>query len=69
MSTLIAKIDRFVRWFFNVSPMWMSIEPRPQRRRAGTDSRAARPASPKQRREPRSPRKAKASPTERKEGA
>jgi hypothetical protein len=30
MSMLAAQIDRFVRWFFNVSPTTTSIEPRLQ---------------------------------------
>ncbi len=50
MSTLAAKIDRFVRWFFNVSTT--SVEPRPPRRRTPS-SRQARPASPKDRRDAR----------------
>ncbi|HEY5325251.1 MAG TPA: hypothetical protein VIK58_20665 [Caldimonas sp.] len=53
MSTLAAKIDRFVRWFFNVSPTTTAIEPRLPRRRASTSSRPARPASPKDRRDAR----------------
>jgi hypothetical protein len=52
MSTVAAKIDRFVRWFFNVSPTKTEIEPRP-RRRASSSSRQARPASPKDRRDAR----------------
>ena len=53
MSTVAAKIDRFVRWFFNVSPTTTEIEPRPPRRRASSSSRHARPASPKDRRDAR----------------
>jgi hypothetical protein len=68
MSTLIAKIDRFVRWFFNVSPTSMAIEPQPQRRRARTAKRSVRPASSKERREPRSTRKATVSQSDKKEG-
>ena len=53
MSTLAAKIDRFVRWFFNVSPTTTAIETRPPRRRASASSRRSRPASPKDRRDAR----------------
>ena len=54
MSTFAAKIDRFVRWFFNVSPTTTSIEPRPPRRRASSSSsRRSRSASPKDRRDAR----------------
>ena len=67
MSTLITKIDRFVRWFFNVSPTSMAIEPQPHRRRARSAKRSARPASPKERREPRSSPNAKVSQVDRKE--
>jgi hypothetical protein len=67
MSTLISNIDHFVRWFFNVSPTSMVIEPQSQRRRVRTVKRGARPASPKERREPRSRRKATASQVDRKE--
>ena len=58
MSTLMTHIDRFVRWFFNVSPTSMVIEPPTRPRRGRTMTRSARPASPKERREPRSRRKA-----------
>lgn len=58
MSTLAAKIDRFVRWFFNVSPDTTEIEPRPPRRRAASTSRRARAASPADRRGKRTPRSA-----------
>ena len=55
MSLIAAKIDRFVRWFFNVSPLTTSIEPQPQppkRRAASTSaSRRVRAASPKDRRD------------------
>jgi hypothetical protein len=57
MSPFVAHIDRFVRWFFNVSPLTMSIEPQqepePPRRRAASSSpsRRARSASPKDRRD------------------
>ena len=57
MSPFVAHIDRFVRWFFNVSPLTMSIEPQPEpeppRRRAASSSppRRARLASPTDRRE------------------
>ena len=47
MSTFAAKIDRFVRWFFNVSPTTTSIEPRPPRRRASSSPRRTRSASPR----------------------
>ena len=53
MSTLAAKIDRFVRWFFNVSPTTTMIEPQPPRRRAASAARRTRPASPKDRRDAR----------------
>ena len=64
MSTFVAKIDRFVRWFFNVSPLTTAIEPAPEperpKRRAA--SRRARSASPTDRRDRpadrRAPRKA-----------
>jgi hypothetical protein len=69
MSTFTARIDRFVRWFFNVSPTTMSIEPQPPRRRAATAQRASRPASPKERREPRTARKAKVSRSDKKGSA
>ena len=52
MSTLAARIDRFVRWFFNVSPETTEIEPQP-RRRAASSSRHTRAASPKDRRDAR----------------
>ena len=65
--SFVAKIDRFVRWFFNVSPLTTSIEPLPQppkRRASSSASRRARSASPKERRDrpaerrdPREPRK------------
>jgi hypothetical protein len=48
-----AKLDRFVRWFFNVSPTMTEIEPQPPRRRAASSPRRARPASPKDRRDAR----------------
>lgn len=56
MSPFVAQIDRFVRWFFNVSPLTTSIEPqppieRPKRRAASSASRRARAASPKDRRD------------------
>ena len=55
MSLIAAKIDRFVRWFFNVSPLTTSIEPQPQppKRRAASSSasRRVRAASPKDRRD------------------
>jgi hypothetical protein len=53
MSPFAAKIDRFVRWFFNVSPTTTEIEPQPPRRRAPASPRRARPASPKDRRDAR----------------
>jgi len=53
MSTLAAKIDHFVRWFFNVSPETTEIEPQPPRRRPGTSPRHGRAASPKDRRDAR----------------
>ena len=53
MSPFAAKIDRFVRWFFNVSPTTTEIEPQPPRRRAAASPRRARPASPKDRRDAR----------------
>ena len=53
MSTFAAKIDRFVRWFFNVSPTTTLIEPRPPRRRASSLPRRSRSASPKDRRDAR----------------
>ena len=51
--SFVAKLDRFVRWFFNVSPLTTSIEPqpRPPKRRASSASRRARAASPKVRRD------------------
>ena len=48
-----AKLDRFVRWFFNVSPTTTAIEPQPPRRRAASSPRRARAASPKDRRDAR----------------
>ena len=57
MSPFLVQIDRFVRWFFNVSPLTTSIEPQPEpersKRRSSSPSPAgrARPASPKERRE------------------
>ena len=59
MSPFAARIDRFVRWFFDVSPLTTSIEPPPEpepeppkRRAASTPaSRRARCASPKDRRD------------------
>jgi len=70
MSTLAAKIDRFVRWFFNVSPTTTAIEPRPPRRRSALACRHARPASPKDRRDARPGRSTKAAPaSHRQEGA
>ena len=48
-----AKLDRFVRWFFNVSPETTVIEPQPPRRRAASAPRRSRPASPKDRRDAR----------------
>ena len=53
MSTLAARIDRFVRWFFNVSPETTEIAPQPPRRRTAAPPRHARPASPKDRRDAR----------------
>ncbi|MEO5882196.1 MAG: hypothetical protein ABIQ06_07250 [Caldimonas sp.] len=32
MSDFAARIDRFVRWFFNVSPMEVLVEPQTSRR-------------------------------------
>ncbi|MCE9661658.1 MAG: hypothetical protein K8R60_24285 [Burkholderiales bacterium] len=58
MSTLTDRIDHFVRWFFDVSPTSMTPETAPQRYRTATTKRAARPASPKERREPRNGRRA-----------
>jgi hypothetical protein len=57
MSPFAARIDRFVRWFFNVSPLTTSIEPQPQRERpkrrvaSSSASRRARSASPADRRD------------------
>ena len=68
MSTLAAKIDRFVRWFFNVSPT-TAIEPRPPRRRSASSSRHPRPASPKDRRDGRPVRSPKAARSTDREGA
>ena len=53
MSTLAARIDRFVRWCFNVSPETTEIEPQPPRRRTASSPRHARAASPKDRRDAR----------------
>jgi hypothetical protein len=53
MPKFAARIDRFVRWFFNVSPTTTAIETRPPRRRASASSRRSRPASPKDRRDAR----------------
>lgn len=53
MSDFTAKIDRFVRWFFNVSPTTTMIEPQAPKRRAASSSHRARPASPKGRRDAR----------------
>jgi len=52
MPNFAAGIDRFVRWFFNVSPTTAS-ETRPPRRRASASSRRSRAASPKDRRDAR----------------
>jgi len=69
MSKLAAKIDRFVRWFFNVSPTTDAIEPRPAKRRAACSRRRVRAASPTDRRDARQARSSHpARPTER-EGA
>lgn len=56
MSTITEKIDRFVRWFFDVSPT--SIETRSSLRPACAPG-SARPSSPRERREPRTARMAK----------
>ena len=69
MSTLAATIDRFVRWFFNVSPMTPPIEPPPPRRRGPSSSRHPRPASPKDRRDARPVRSPKAARATHREGA
>ena len=53
MPKFAARIDRFVRWFFNVSPTTTAIETRPPRRRASASSHRSRPASPKDRRDAR----------------
>ena len=68
MSPFAAKIDRFVRWFFNVSPMTTSIEPQPEppRRRAASSSasRRVRSASPKDRRDARAGERREARPSQ-----
>ncbi len=52
--SFIANLDRFVRWFFNVSPTTTVIEPQaPRRRAAAASPRRARAASPKDRRDAR----------------
>jgi len=53
MPKFVARIDRFVRWFFNVSPTMPATENRPPRRRASAHPRRARPASTKDRRDAR----------------
>jgi hypothetical protein len=57
--SIAAKIDRFVRWFFNVSPTETEIEPQSPRRRAAGSPRRARAASPKERRDARPERREK----------
>jgi len=56
MSTLATRIDRFVRWFFNVSPLTPSTDPAPLRRAAASPRRQARPASAGERRDARASR-------------
>jgi hypothetical protein len=69
MATLTDRIDHFVRWFFNVSPMSMAIEPQAPQRRQRSVSRTARPASPKDWRVPRSARQPKVLRFDRRESA
>lgn len=69
MSNFAAKIDRFVRWFFNVSPTTTMIEPEPPKRRASSSSHRARPASPTGRRDARPTRSSSAARQTDREGA